>query len=120
LDSGSPDCWITRFETWVVTQAKSPATCLDSGFPNCQICLKLRFETSFKFRFPKSSQNYFISGPVRVPSLNKVSPTFNPWFSKHMPHRKMRTWRRTSEGRTDFRSARSELEEKAEAGKMEF
>jgi hypothetical protein len=37
-----------------------------------------------------------------------------------MPHRKMRTWRRTSEGRTDFRSARFELEEKAEVGKMEF
>jgi hypothetical protein len=67
-----------RFETWVVTQAKSPATCLDSGFPNCQICLKLRFETSFKFRFPKSSQNYFIAGLTRVPSLNKAVPRPNP------------------------------------------
>jgi hypothetical protein len=68
LDSGSLDCWITRFETWVVTQAKSLATCLDSGFPNCQICPKLRFETSFKSRFP--NQVKFIL--FRDPSKSQV------------------------------------------------
>ena len=88
-----------RFKTWVVTQADSSPIRARITIPVSRpgwsprpIRPKLRFETSFKSRFPNQVEFIFIAGPSRVPSPNKINPTSYSWFSKHMPHKKMRTW----------------------------
>uniref|UniRef100_A0A2N9HP49 Uncharacterized protein n=1 Tax=Fagus sylvatica TaxID=28930 RepID=A0A2N9HP49_FAGSY len=53
----------TRFETWVVTQAESSLTCLDSGFSNCQTHPNLRLGWSPKPNYP---QRMWIQGSEQL------------------------------------------------------
>ena len=68
-----------------------------SNLPRIEIWNKFQIPTFTDGleEFPNQVKFVYITRPIRVPSLNKVSPKFNPWFPKYMPHKEMRTWQRT-------------------------
>ena len=136
-----PNRWTTQFETWTDLKSQiNPPTCLDSNAkpldhsiwdlgspqakssPNvfgfkCQTVEppSLRLEQIWSLKLSSSTCLDPGFQTVELPNsrLEQISnPKFSLRFSKFLPPPKARIWRHTSERRTNFRSARSELEGK--------